>query len=300
MKNCSPKIILLIGVFCASTSSIFGRYSDAPSLIIATYRLVWTVIMMAPFVLSKYAGELRGIEKRDKAACIVSGIFLAIHFTTFFASLKYTSITSCSVLVGMEVIFAAIGYIAVLKGKIHRIGILAIAITFIGSCVIAVGDRNVGSNAVLGDILAISSAFFVAVYTLIGRVQRGRIATGVYTFLVYTACSVTLLFFDIMTGTPLWGYGVKEVFIGFLLAFVCTVLGHNIFSWSLKYLSPSYVSASKLVDPVFATVMGFLLFRESPKIWQIVGGAVILLGIYLYSKVENAGLEEDGNESGEN
>ena len=55
------------------------------------------------------------------------------------------------------------------------------------------------------------------------------------------------------------------------------------FSWGLKYESPAYVSTVKLLEPVFATIMGVVFFRELPT-WQVVlGGMIVIFGIAWYS-----------------
>ena len=75
--------------------------------------------------------------------------------------------------------------------------------------------------------------------------------------------------------------------VGFLLSVCSTLLGHSIFSWCLKFLSPAFVSASKLCEPVVAAVFAFFLFHEVPVLMQFAGGAVTIAGILLYSRIEN-------------
>lgn len=48
------------------------------------------------------------------------------------------------------------------------------------------------------------------------------------------------------------------------MAVCCTLLGHNVFSWGLKYLPPAFIATVKLMEPVFASVWGLLLFGERP------------------------------------
>ena len=72
------------------------------------------------------------------------------------------------------------------------------------------------------------------------------------------------------------------------MAVFCTLMGHSVYSWGLKYLPASFIATAKLVEPVFAGVWGLLLFQERPGILVIIGGAVVLLGIALYSKVTKA------------
>jgi drug/metabolite transporter (DMT)-like permease len=282
----NPKLMLLLGVLGVSFSAVFIRESDAPSLVIATYRLGWTVLILLPIVGMKSRNEVRNLKRSDVLWCAVSGFFLAVHFLLWFESLKFTSIASSTVLVSTEVIFAALGFVLVFRGRINKMGVLAIAITFLGSVVIAMSDRGGGNNVLYGDALALLGAVMVAIYTLIGRKQRGHLSTTVYTFITYCACFASLLIFDLATGTVIYGYGVKEIILGLLLGISCTLLGHSVFSWCLKYLSPSFVSSAKLLEPVFASILAVFIYKEIPTFLQIIGGVIVIGGVYLYSKYE--------------
>lgn len=286
LARVNPKILLLVGVLGVSFSSIFIKYSNAPSLVIATYRLGWTVIILLPIVGIKFRREILSLKKNDVLWNILSGFFLAVHFSVWFESLKFTSVASSTVLVSTEVIFAAVGFVVVFKGRINKMGIVSIAITFAGSVVIAMSDCSGGKNVLYGDGLALLGAIMVAVYTLIGKKQRDHLSTTVYTFITYSACFITLLLFDFFTDTAIYGYGMKEIILGLLLGISCTLLGHSVFSWCLKYLSPSFVSSAKLLEPVFASTLAIFIYREIPEILQIIGGIIVIGGVYLYSKYE--------------
>ena len=287
-RRADPRAVLLLGVLGASFSSIFVRWSAAPSLVTATGRLGWTVALLLPVVLLRHRRELLSSTPRDLLFCALSGICLALHFSTWFESLKWTSIASSTVLVSTEVIFSALGFALFLQGRIPRLGAAAIAVAFGGSAVLALSDAG-GAGALRGDLLAVLAAAAVAAYTLIGQVQRARQSTTVYTFLTYTACLLALLATDLATGTPVLGWGAREAGIGLLLALFCTLLGHSLFSWSLKWLSPAYVSAAKLCEPVFASVLGLLLFGEGISPLQALGSAAVLAGVLLYTRAEKRG-----------
>ena len=280
-----PRLVLFLGVLGASFSSIFVRWSAAPSLVTATGRLGWTVLLLLPVVLRSHRAELLAATKRDLLMCALSGACLALHFSTWFESLKWTSIASSTVLVSTEVIFSALGFALFLHGRIPGLGAVAIALAFAGSVVLALSDAG-GAGALTGDLLAVLAAVAVAAYTLIGQVQRARQSTTVYTFLTYTACLATLLMLDLATGTPVLGWGLRETGIGLLLSLFCTLLGHSLFSWSLKWLSPAYVSAAKLCEPVFASALGLVLFQEAIGPLQALGSAAVLLGVLLYTRAE--------------
>lgn len=215
--------------------------------------------------------------------CCLSGIFLALHFSFYFQSLAYTSIASSTVLVDTEVFFVAVVSILFMKEKITGMGKVSIVLTFAGSVVLALGDKGVGSNAVYGDILAVAGAFFVSLYTLIGRMERRKMTTTLYTFLVYTSSAATLAVYCLLSRTPVTGYEAKNYLLGLGLTLCCTFFGHSVFSWGLKYLPAAFISTAKLGEPVFATILGIFLFGQMPGVQQVAGGVVILIGLYLYT-----------------
>ena len=285
MGTSRSKLILMVGVLGISASAILVRFSRAPSGVLAVYRLGWTVLLLLPVVLLRYRAELKRVTGRDVLLCAASGICLAIHFLAWFESLRLTSVSVSTVLVSTEVIFTAIGFALFLRGKIPRLGVAAILLAFGGSAVLALsGGAEAGELS--GNLLALAAAVASALYTLIGRVQRGHLSTTVYTFLTYLACFVTLVVLTAGSGTPLVGWGVRELFMGLALAVLCTLLGHSLFSWCLKYLSPSYVSAAKLCEPVFSTLAAIPLFHEVPTPLQLIGGVVVLGSVLLYTRAE--------------
>ena len=283
-----PMIMILVGVVGISLSSIFVKYSAAPSAVTAAWRLLWTVILLTPAVIGKASvrREMRAVSPKLAALSCLSGVFLAAHFALWFESLQHTTVASSTTIVCTEVIWVALGYWLFLKGKISLKAAAAIGVTLLGSVIIAWSDS--GSDAHLaGDLLALAAAVTVAVYTLLGRIVREKVSTTVYTYLVYAACALVLLFTCLVQEQKLLGYGVSPVLVGLLLAVFSTLLGHSIFSWCLKYFSPAFVSASKLCEPVVAAILAAILFGELPGVLMLFGGALILGGVLYYSRLES-------------
>ncbi len=281
-----PRAVLLLGVVGIAMSAILVRYSQAPSVVTAVYRLGWTVLLLAPVVLFRFRAELRRITGRDALLCALSGLCLALHFLTWFESLKWTSLAVSTVLVSTEAIFTALGFALFLKGRIPPLGRAAILLAFAGSAVLALAG-GAGQAVLYGNLLALASAVFVSVYTLIGSVQRAALSTTVYTFLTYLACLAALLVMALASHTPLVGYGGQEILIGLALAVLCTLMGHSLFSWCLKFLSPAYVSAVKLCEPVVSGLLAVPLFGEIPTLLQLGGMALVLGSVLLYTRAES-------------
>ena len=284
-----PMIMIVVGVVGISLSAIFVKFSQAPSAVTAAWRLLWTVILMTPAVLRKEVRtQMAQVNRKTVILSLLSGLFLAAHFAVWFESLRHTSVASSTTIVCTEVIWVSLGYCLFLKGKLSIRAIGAIAVTLVGSVLIAMADSASGGGHLYGDILALIAAVAVAVYTLIGRVVRSNTSTTVYTYLCYSACAAVLLLTCLVQKTGLFAYGISGILVGLMLAVFSTILGHSIFSWCLKYFSPSFVSASKLCEPVAAAVMAGILFGEVPAVLQIAGGVLILGGVFYYSRIESA------------
>lgn len=284
-----PFVMVVIGIVGISLSSIFVKYSPAPSAVTAAWRLLWTVALMSPLVLGnkQLRQELTSTTPKVALLSCLSGLFLAIHFALWFESLQHTSVASSTTIVCTEVIWVSLGFWLFLKGSISKKALAAITVTLLGSILIAFSDSSSGSH-LYGDILALLAAIAVAAYMLIGRVVRVNVSTSVYTYIVYSACAIVLLILCSIQKNSLLGFGAAPAIVGLLLGIFSTILGHSIFSWCLKYFSPSFVSASKLCEPVVAAVLAGFLFHEIPKLLQVLGGVLIISGVLYYSGIEKS------------
>ncbi len=282
-KN-NVKFFVILGVLGVSLSSILVKFSTAPSMILAFYRMGISTLLLCPVVWANERNTLRLLKIKAVIPCMVSGIFLAFHFTLYFESVKFTSIASSTVLVDIEVFFVVIIAAYLYKEKLSKQGIIGILITFTGSVIVALGDKSSGSNMIYGDMLAILGAMAMSVYTLIGKGQRKHLSTIMYTFIVYFSATVTLVVVALITNTKMFGYSKENLWIGLGLAVFCTLLGHSVFSWGLRYVKAAFISTVKLLEPVFATILAFFLFGQIPNWFEVIGGTVIISGLCLLGR----------------
>lgn len=279
------RLLVLLGVAGTSLSAVLVRWSTAPSLVLVFYRVAMASALLAPVVFWKHRQALRQLTRREIGLCLASGACLGLHFGAYFESLRQTSIASSVVLVDTEVLFVALATVLVFRKRLSGKAWLAVLLAFGGSVVVAMADPGTAVNPLLGNCLALSGALCMAVYTMIGTVCRKNISTTVYTFLVYCSAAATVLLLTLFSGQSLIGHGPVNLLTALGMAVFCTLLGHSVFSWGLKYLPPAFISTVKLMEPVFASVWGLFLFGEIPGWPVILGGAAIIFSIALYSRV---------------
>ncbi len=282
----NPFLAIFLGVLAASFSSIFTKFADAPPLIIAFYRLAFTVLLLLPAAYLTGRQEIRQMKAKDFLLAALSGVFLALHFAVWITSLNYTTVASSTVLVSMHPLFVIIGALILFQEKIGKKGVLGAGMAIAGSIIIGINDFQLGGKALWGDLLAFAGAIFEAGYVLIGRRLRARLSLFSYVTLVYGASAFTLLALSLALSQPLYPYE-PITWVWFLaLAVVPTIFGHTVFNWALRYVQAAVVSVSILGEPIGATVLAYIFFAEVPTMLQLLGGAVIILGLYIFTVSE--------------
>lgn len=281
-KTISPgmgALTLIVGVFFVSWASILIRLSESSPTTIAFFRMFFSslmVLLAVPFYKGKW------FEKRaDFWITILSGIFLGLHFYTWIASLKFTSISSSVVLVTTQPVFVAVLGFIFLKEKIGRVGFAAIILAIIGSYLIARGDLDIGAAHLKGDILALVGALMAGSYLFIGRFVRPRVNLIPYVLTVYSIASIVILILGLFSSTFTAPAVKIDYLIFFLLALGPTILGHNLYNFALRHLPAFPVAMSIIGEPVLATIWGMIILGENPIFTTIIGGAIIILAVVM-------------------
>jgi drug/metabolite transporter (DMT)-like permease len=280
----SPYLAVFVGVIAVSFSSLFVRLATAPALIIATYRLLFTFLVLAPFSFRKRA-DLRAMGGKRLLLTATGGLFLALHFVIWFISLNYTSVASSVVLVTTQPIFVVLGSLLFFKERISRLALLGGGLAITGSVIIGAADFQVGLRALFGDMLALVAAVMISGYLLIGRRLRKDVPLEAFTAVTYGTSTLALVITALITRTPFSGYPPRDWLLFVALALVCTVMGHTLFSWALRHVPASAVSVSILGEPLGAILWAGIFLGEPPTLRQIIGGGVIFSGLYLFTWV---------------
>jgi drug/metabolite transporter (DMT)-like permease len=218
---------------------------------------------------------------------VLSGLFLSLHFAAWITSLSHTSVASSTVLVTTHPIIVAVAGFFILRERLSVRAIMFMIAALAGGAVLVIGGFGAGGSEPLGNLLAFLGAVAISGYMLIGRVVRQHLSATRYTFIAYGASAVLLASYAAIAGNPFFGYEARELLIFLALAVVCTLLGHSLFNWALRFVSPTVVSTSILGETVVASMLAIAIFGEIPTIHTIAGGGVILVSIFLFIRESN-------------
>src|SRR5215208_5636191 len=267
-----------IGVLAVSAAAIFIRLAEAPALAVAFWRNALGALVLVPLALYWRETFPRG---RVLRVGVVSGVALGAHFGFWISSLDYTSVAASVVLVCTQPVFVAILAYLVFGERTSSLSFFGILVALAGTAVIA-SDGSVGSATFFGNTLAVIGALTVAIYVLIGRSLR---TTGVgvlpYSIIVYASASAILAPAALYAGASLWGYSGETWFWLFAVTLGPQILGHTVLNWALRYVETSIISGTILAEPVVSALLAWLVLSERPGLATLLGGAVVLLGLFL-------------------
>ena len=283
-----PMAALAVAIAAVSTSAVLVRWSSAPAVVLALYRVALTTLLLSPLLFTRYRGEFGAFRRRDWLVATATGAALAVHFAAYFESLAWTSVAASVTLVQSQPLFVAVGAAVVLGERIGRRRAAGIAVAVVGMVAMSAGDLLAGAavrgeDPLYGNALAVLGAVMAAVYVLVGRSLRQRVAVVPYVLVVYSACAATLLAVAVAQGLPLTGYGRREWLIFLALAVGPGLFGHTVVNWALEHVESSVVSVSLLGEPVGATLLALVLLAEAPGPMTVMGAVFVMAGIYFTS-----------------
>ena len=279
-------LVLLIGLMAVSLGAIFARLAQEaglPSLLIAAGRLTISALLLTPFALYNHWPLIRGLARRDLLFAAGAGLFLALHFATWIASLEYTSVLISVVLVSTGPLWVALLEVVFLGARLNRLIVLGLGVAFAGGLTIAAAGAGgaQGSQPTLGAILSLTGAFTFACYLVIGRKLRSKLPLLPYVWLVYSCAAAFLIALVLVTGTPITGFPPEGYFWVLLMALFPQLIGHTSFNFALRYLPATYVGIAGQLEPIGSGIAALIAFGEVPTVGQLAGSAFIVGGVLL-------------------
>ncbi len=281
----SPGFVLLVAVLAMSWGGPLVRYTTAPPLAVAAWRVTLSVLFIAIVVAVRDRGRIvRSLSARDWAAAVSAGAFLAGHFWTWIASLSYTTVASSVVLVNTQPVFVALLSALFLRERPVARQWAGIMVAVLGAAVIGWGDFRGGPAPLLGDLLAVAGAVFVSAYYVIGRQLRQRLDLWSYIAVVYgAAAAILMVSVAVHPGVAVSGYAGRDWLVFLALAAGPMMVGHTGANYALRYVRAYVANLALLGEPIGATLLAWWLpgIGEPPSRQLVLGGALVLAGIAL-------------------
>jgi drug/metabolite transporter (DMT)-like permease len=291
-------VVIVVAIVATSSAAILIRLAldeDMPPLLIACARLLIATFALAPIVMRRYRATVARLASNELKLIALAGLCLAVHFSAWVASLQYTTVLVSVVIVSTGPIWVAILEVVFLHIRLSRLVVLGLIVALFGGVVIgfplpgALNAEHATESldaTITGALLALVGALTVSVYMLIGRKLRTQLPVIPYVFLVYGAASLVTLLAIGFTSTPVSGFRTQGYLVLLAMGLVPQLLGHSSLNYLLEYFPAAMVSMFSQLEPIGSAVLAVMLFRELPPGKQIVGSAIIIIGVILASRGE--------------
>ncbi len=289
MKN-KPYVALFVSIVSVSFAAIFIKICSAPALSIAFYRLLFTTLLILPFVLlhKKTRTELRNLSRSTILIMAGIGLILAAHFALWITSIELTSIASSVILVTAHPLLVGPVSHFFLKERLSTANAFGIGLSVSGVFILVYGNYGFaqGLDTLEGNLLAILGGVAAGLYILGGRKLRKTVSVASYAIVVYAVGTVALFFTCLLFNAPIYNLSIEDYGIILLMAVVAGIFGHTLYNWSLEYVRASLASVVLLGEPIGSSLLAFVIpqIHQVPSQYTLFGGGVILIGIYLTAR----------------
>lgn len=289
-------LLVFLAVVGVSVSGPMVKWSLAcgasPVMIAFGRMLLSAVCLLVPALKSGELQQIFRAPKRQLLLACAAGLLLALHYTAWMTSLSFASTFVSTALVCTQPLFVAALSGILLHEPIKREAIPGAIVAIIGAALIALLSMTGEHGSLLGDMLALLGAVFIAGHWLCGRAARKNLPAIGYMTFVYIVTAFCLLCISPFTG----GLRVTPSSMGgiVVLALACTLGGHALMTYLLGFVSADVVSFALLGEPIGAAIWALVLFREPVTLPLLIGGMTVIAGLALYTWGEMVAATREG------
>jgi drug/metabolite transporter (DMT)-like permease len=228
--------------------------------------------------------DRRALRVRPRSLPFLAGFgvfgLAAVHFT-YFKTLSLTGVATAILLEYLAVVLVMVFSVAFLRERLTWRLPTAVVVSVSG-CALIVGVLG-GSVRVSGAGLAwgLASAFFFALYTLLGKYSAGRFAP--WTLLAYGLVSASVFWCAYLGPARVAAVYRDPRLAGAVvfMAIVSTIVPFGAYLHGLQHIQATEASVTATLEPLVAGVGAFFAFGEALSVAQIAGGALVIGAILL-------------------
>jgi drug/metabolite transporter (DMT)-like permease len=273
-------VALLLGGAALGLSPIFVRLADVGPTASAFWRLALAVPVLWLWVVMHPRRQAM-LRPSLLSAALLAGVFFAADLGVWHWSITYTTVANSTLLANFAPIFVTLGGWLLFRAGVSGTFVIAMITALAGTTFLVGPSFALGGRHVTGDALGLLTAVFYAAYMLSIKHARATVSTALLMALSTTVSVVLLLPVAVLSPQPMFPSGLHGWSILFGLALISQVLGQSLIAYAFAHLSAALSSVTVLIQPIVATILAWALFSESLSPAQLLGGVLVLVGIFV-------------------
>ncbi len=271
-------------VFLAGFTGILGKLIELNEGLLVWYRILLTVITL--FILLSLRKQLKKIPFKKLLQLAGVGGVIALHWVTFYGSIKYGNVSIALVCFSSIGFFTAIAEPLMLKTKFSWVEILLGLLTILGIYLIFNFNPEFKTAIIIGMI----SSLLAVVFTILNKklIRNSPVETMTFYELAggFVLLSVLMPFYLDYFDTEKMLPDFSDWMWLLVLAWFCTVLAFMLQLHALKKVSTFTSNLTYNLEPVYGIALAFLIYKENRMFdqWFYIGLGLIILavGIQMY------------------
>ncbi len=268
-------------VFIAGFTAILGELISIEAIPLVWYRMIIAGVLM--FLYIKITKINTKVSPSVLLKFFIAGVIIALHWITFFASIKEANISIALAMFATGAFFASLIEPIFYRRKIDRYEILFGLMVAIGVYIIL--DSEI--KYLTGILLGITSAFFSSLFAVINGKFVEKYNASIISFYEFIGgvlfISIYLLFTNDGFSQEFFKLNSKDWVYLLILASICTAYAFIASVHIMKYISPFTVVLTYNLEPVYGIILAILIFGNSEIMSAnfYYGAILILLTILL-------------------
>ena len=290
MQNAKLKnyLHLHVLVFIAGFTGVLGELITIGAIPLVWYRMLFALFFMGIYVVISRA-KIR-ISFKSILKLSFAGIIIALHWITFFASIKTSNISIALAMFSTGAFFASLLEPIIYKRKIIWYEIIFGIVVIIGVFIITHSELQYLFGIILGLVSAFLSSFFAV---LNGKFLEHHTATVIsfYEFISGVAfISVYLLFSSSGFNSEFFMLHISDIIYLLILASICTAYAFIASVYVMRYISPFTVVLTYNLEPVYGIILAILVFpeKENMSLNFYIGAAIVISVVMINGILKNS------------
>lgn len=271
-------LALGLGVLCVAWSATLVKLASVPGPVSAFYRLLFASLILLPWQAPHLPLRARPTLS---ALAVAGGVLFALNAVLWNTSLLLTTAANSTVLANTAPLWVGLGTLGLFRQRLPRLFWPGLAVAFGGVTLLLGRDLLVNPRFGLGDLLAMAAAVLYAASLLITQRVRQQLNAFVVTTLMAASGVVILLLLCLALGAPLAGYPLRTWLALLALGLVSHVGGLVATNYALPVIGAAAVSVTMLGQSALSATIAAVVLGETLAPLQLVGGALVLGGVWL-------------------
>ncbi len=274
-------VALSVGVISIGFAAIFIVQAGAPGTVSAFYRMaVGAVLIALPFA-SRVRRQDKALPATGVKLALLGGLLFAVDVALWATGITISGATNPTLMANTAPLWVGLGAMLFFGERPRGLFWLGLVIAMVGAAVVLGAAAFRASEFGLGTLFGLLAAVFYGAYYLVTQRGRVHLSTLSYFWISTATAAIILLLFNLLTGRPITGYEARTYVYFLALGLVAQTMGWLTINYAQGYLPASIVAPTLLIQPVVTAIFAVVLLGEQLVAWQIAGGFLVLLGVYL-------------------